>query len=345
MRTIVKLAVMLLCGAMFLGSAFGDDGFYVVGVGSPWKRNNNNIYYTVGNVGIGMDAPAFPLTVNGNASIAIYALNTVNSGPVVGVHASTLSTSAGAYGVYGGASGDATGVRGNANGAGYGVHGFNLGTGGCAIRGDGNSLGVYGTSNANLGTAIKGTASTGYGVWGETNSNSVFGVYGINNAIGGIGIEGISYATSGNGIGVVGVSASPSGYGVYCSGNFVATGTKNAIVATSQGNRKLYVQESPEVWFEDFGEGQLKGGTAHIDLDPLFLETLTINEQNPLKVFIQLNDDCNGVYVQRQTSGFAVKELRGGRVAPISPTGWWPSAKAMKPPGWRPQLIPRLTPR
>jgi hypothetical protein len=323
---LLKLAIVLLCGAMFLGSAFGDDGFYVIGVGSPWKRNGNNIYYTAGNVGIGMDAPAFPLTVRGNASVEIYGLNTANSGPVVGVSGTTQSPSASSYGVYGGASGDATGVRGNANGAGYGVHGFNnsasgygvygvnLATGGCAIRGNGSNIGIYGTTNA----------LNGKGVLGETNTQGSFGVYGTNSYAGGIGIEGYSSAISGNGIGVVGLSVSPSGYGVYgqnsqggygvyCSGNFAVTGAKNAIVATSQGYRKLYSQESPEVWFEDYGEGQLMGGTARIDLDPLFLETVTINEQNPMKVFIQLNDDCNGVYVQRQATSFQVRELAGGK--------------------------------
>jgi hypothetical protein len=122
---------------------------------------------------------------------------------------------------------------------------------------------------------------------------------------------------------VAGVSASTSGYGVYgqapqggyagyFSGDLVATGAKNAIVPTSQGHRKLYSQESPEVWFEDVGEGQLAGGMARIDLDPLFLETVTINDQHPLKVFIQPNDDCNGVYVQRDAKGFQVMELLNG---------------------------------
>ena len=110
-------------------------------------------------------------------------------------------------------------------------------------------------------------------------------------------------------------------------------GTKTAIVPTSQGQRELYSQESPEVWFEDFGEGQLTGGLAHIELDPLFLETVTIDDKHPMKVFIQLNDDCNGVYVQRQATGFTVTELAAATAAPISPTGWWPSARAMKIPG------------
>ena len=98
----------------------------------------------------------------------------------------------------------------------------------------------------------------------------------------------------------------------YCQGNSTVTGTKSAIVPTSQGNRTLYSQESPEVWFEDVGEGQLVGGLARIELDPLFLETVTINDQHPMKVFIQLNDDCNGVYVKRLTTGFQVIELGNG---------------------------------
>lgn len=134
------------------------------------------------------------------------------------------------------------------------------------------------------------------------------------------------------GIGFCGVyGSSDQGYGVYAQGNFGYDGyaliqgdatiygslyvygsTKSAIVPTSQGDKKLYCQESPEVWFEDVGEGQLVGGKARIGLDPLFLETVTVNDQHPLKVFIQLNDDCNGVYVQRKATGFEVKELRGG---------------------------------
>jgi hypothetical protein len=111
---------------------------------------------------------------------------------------------------------------------------------------------------------------------------------------------------------------STSGFAVYCLGKFMCTGNstvlglKSAVVPTSQGHRKLYSQESPEVWFEDVGEGQLVGGLAHIDLDPLFLETVTIDDQHPMKVFIQLNDDCNGVYVQRQATGFEVIELNRG---------------------------------
>ena len=47
-------------------------------------------------------------------------------------------------------------------------------------------------------------------------------------------------------------------------------------------------------------------------MDKLFLETVTINDQFPLKVFIQLEDDCNGVYVKKNNTGFDVHELKNG---------------------------------
>jgi hypothetical protein len=54
-------------------------------------------------------------------------------------------------------------------------------------------------------------------------------------------------------------------------------------------------------------------GTAHIELDPLFLETVKIDGSNPMKVFVQLNDDCNGTYVKTSNTGFDVNELQGGK--------------------------------
>jgi hypothetical protein len=65
-----------------------------------------------------------------------------------------------------------------------------------------------------------------------------------------------------------------------------------------------------KTYLRGFSLGQKAPKT--IELDPLFLETVTVDEKNPLKVFIQLNDDCNGVYVQRQATAFEVKELKGG---------------------------------
>ena len=149
---------------------------------------------------------------------------------------------------------------------------------------------------------------------GTTSSPTGAGVHGYNasNTNNAKGVFGLHSGSSGEGYGVLGQTYSAAGWGVYSQGKMGASGTKSAVVPTSQGSRELYAQESPEVWFEDFGEGKLSGGLAHVDLDPLFLETVTINDEHPLKVFIQLNDDCNGVYVQRQATSFDVLELQNG---------------------------------
>ena len=127
------------------------------------------------------------------------------------------------------------------------------------------------------------------------------------------GVRGAVAGGSGNNYGVYGYASGGSlNYGVYYSGGLAGTGTKSCVVKTSKGPTLLYCQESPENWFEDFGEGQLINGRTRIELDPLFLETVTIDGTNPMKVFVQLEGDCNGVYVSKGTTSFDVVELKGG---------------------------------
>jgi hypothetical protein len=71
--------------------------------------------------------------------------------------------------------------------------------------------------------------------------------------------------------------------------------------------------EAPEVLFEDYGEGQLVNGEAEITIDPVFSKNIAVNDKHPLRVYIQLEGDCNGVYVTNKTgTGFTVKELHSG---------------------------------
>jgi hypothetical protein len=49
-----------------------------------------------------------------------------------------------------------------------------------------------------------------------------------------------------------------------------------------------------------------------MDLDPLFSDCITVDAAHPLKVFVQLEDDCRGVYVSKDATGFDVHELQGG---------------------------------
>jgi hypothetical protein len=145
------------------------------------------------------------------------------------------------------------------------------------------------------------------------------GVYGEADAAGNMGVEGFSY----DGIGVFGettngLSAHFAGTGGgFCNidnaGNMGCTGTKSAVVPLRDGRQvALYAVEAPENWFEDFGSGQLRTGTATIVLDPEFAQT--VNSTLTYHVFVTPNGDCHGLYVAAKTAtSFEVRELNGGQ--------------------------------
>lgn len=72
--------------------------------------------------------------------------------------------------------------------------------------------------------------------------------------------------------------------GVTINGDLCVTGSKNAIVPTSQGMTKVYCDESTENWFADRGKAEIVNGSARIELDARFLETVTIDENHPMMV-------------------------------------------------------------
>src|SRR5690606_33913380 len=75
----------------------------------------------------------------------------------------------------------------------------------------------------------------------------------------------------------------------------------------------MHCTEAPENLFEDYGIGQLVNGRAHITIDPIFSKNIIVREAHPLKVFVQLEGECNGVYVTNKSEGsFDVVELQGG---------------------------------
>ncbi|MEE8577093.1 MAG: hypothetical protein V3T31_07540, partial [candidate division Zixibacteria bacterium] len=205
--------------------------------------------------------------------------------------------------------GSATGIyvesESTSSGVAYGVRSYTTSStsSNYAVWGEANASSSFCYGGRFISTATG--SHTAYGVYGRgTNSfaGSTYGVYGSSSGSG-----------TGTHYGVFGYEASGgSGAAVYASGDLIASGSKSAVVKTSEGPTLLYAMESPENWFEDFGSGQLVNGRAHIELDELFLETVTISEKHPLKVFIQLNDDCNGTYVKTTSSGFDVFELQNG---------------------------------
>jgi hypothetical protein len=170
---------------------------------------------------------------------------------------------------------------------------------------------VFGTS----------TNSSGNGVRGEANGGAqAYGVFGVSyNGIGVAGWSPTGTAVSGS---------SSSGYAIYCGGSFYQLGgaftaypysttwvtNKPATVKLNNSSKvKLFAEEAAEVYFNDYGEGRLIQGRTHIELDPIFLQTVTIDARHPMKVFVQLEDECNGVYVANKShTGFDVVELHRG---------------------------------
>jgi len=77
--------------------------------------------------------------------------------------------------------------------------------------------------------------------------------------------------------------------------------------------RIMFAPEAPEIVFQDYGVGQLVNGQVYIALDPVLKNSLHIDSEHPLKVFVTLEGDCNGVYVtNKSANGFTVKELQNG---------------------------------
>jgi len=195
------------------------------------------------------------------------------------------------------------------DGSGNGVYGFSNA---------GNQAGVYGINDNLLGQGVEGYSTSGTGVYGHSETGC--GVY----AICGSGHSVYGRSSGENSAGVLGYNNTAGGYGIYGwsnngvalygHGDLVCTGSKSAKVKLDNGTAvRLYAEESAESWFSDYGQGRLSDGQAHIELDPLFLQTVTIDAGHPMKVFVQVEGDCNGVYVTNKTStGFDVAELQGG---------------------------------
>jgi hypothetical protein len=179
------------------------------------------------------------------------------------------------------------------------VHGIS--DSGDGVRGQSKAgVGVRGLSEssdaimgkAKQGTGVIGQSDTGTGVAGKTGSNILPAVSGQGGAGGagvlgfvdtGTGVEGRAndtgvgvVARAHAGFGLIAVNESEGGTAGLFYGNVTIKGSlkasvKNAIVQFPDGSQRLLTcMESPEVWFEDFGEGTLTRGRAEIRIDPDF---------------------------------------------------------------------------
>jgi hypothetical protein len=216
----------------------------------------------------------------------------------------------------------------------------------------GTSDGLLVAGNSLTPTSIiantTGTTSMGenFGIVTWSNNSSGTGIVGMGNGLTGAStlVGGSGLAGSGTNFGVVGFATTAPPDPGYSAGGYFSHGTGwaavggyyqddppgptnnstafkiigNGIVSTivkGLNNEDLVMAcpEAPEVLFQDYGIGTLVNGYAKIIIDPILTKNILVDEDHPLKVFIQLEGDCNGVYVTNKSSqSFEVKELQGG---------------------------------
>jgi hypothetical protein len=196
-----------------------------------------------------------------------------------------------------------------------------------------DGYGGYFYNTATDGVGVAGL-QTGYNIGDlETHSKpggffgGATGVVGISTERDGWGVFGWSKDTTGGASsrGVYGRTESPEGWAGYFSsegngvgistpagkiGLTVGAGTKNAVVRTADGSRLLYTEESTEVWFTDYGFGKLQDGVAVISIDPIFAQTVNL-EDEPYHVFVQVYGNAEVYVTNRAPTQFEV-HLRDG---------------------------------
>ncbi|HEX8268289.1 MAG TPA: hypothetical protein VF581_00240 [Flavobacterium sp.] len=205
-----------------------------------------------------------------------------------------------------------------------GVSGYSSGTG---------TASIFGEASGPSGRAVLGrsTNATGFGVFGRNLNPIGTGIIGAGNNFGGFYLNaGSGGAFAGTTTGVYAYYTSGVGQGILVQDAFagqwnigfyngalykiIGQGAVSTIVKDLENQDVvMHCTETPENLFEDYGTGQLITGKAHIIIDPILAKNIIVNEQKPLKVFVQLEGECNGVYVTNKTAqSFDVIELQGG---------------------------------
>jgi len=289
MTMFVALALPVQSAGQVTGS--GTTNFIPKWTGST-TLGNSVIFQTGGKVGIQSTSPSATLTVSG--------LN-----GTTGVNGGSAPTALQATGGFGAKL--PLGTFGSA-GTGGSVQ-LASGNGGSAPFALGGTSGAILIAGGTGGSCIAASVGCGH-VGGNGGSITLQPGAGGSAPLPGRPGNVILAPTGGNvGIG----TTSPGAAKLYVAGNFIATGSKSAVVETaSYGRRQLYAVESPENWFEDFGGAQLIHGRATVKLDPIFAET--VSTLDGYYVFFTPKDDCKGLYVASQSaSSFEVRELRHGK--------------------------------
>jgi Collagen triple helix repeat (20 copies) len=321
-------------------TTFAGDLFAVYGSNYPGATNTvaNQTDYPISGYSAGAFAGLYGentgngqgvLGINAANGVGVFGQNGNNAGVGVfgnntagGIGVGGLSTTG--FGVNGVANGAlVTGVRGfnqNATGTGIIALGTNIAAG--SVLANGSGLSANGTANGvyaigtNTATGI-GVMGGGNNITGITNTGTGEGVVGNGTSFGTTGFAAAAFSNdrwggyfdflnSVNGFAYVGGRTGNIDYAI------LSAGTKSTMIQDQSGqNRVMFCTEAPEVLFQDFGEGQLVNGKAHVTIDPVL--AMNMDPNKPVKVFIQLEGNCQGVYVENKSiNGFDVVELNNG---------------------------------
>ena len=259
----------------------------------------------------------------------------------------------GGYGVYGNSSlygvfgqGGSAGVYGwDSAATGFAIIGNQRKSGNHAIAGIGGGISVIYTPAVSVGITASGdtiglyakakstaaSSGAGTGIVGVGNGLAFYTTLGRGSGMSGTGLTiGLAgFATSGltgtagvptaggyfeDALGAGNTNAFIAAYNGTTSYAILGSGVKSTVVKDlNNKNVIMFCPEAPEVLFQDYGAGKLINGFAHIDLDPIFSKNIFFSEKTPLRVFIQLEGNCNGVYVTNKSkTGFDVHELNAG---------------------------------
>ncbi len=323
---------------------FGFNGQTLIN-GSAYQ-NGSEVFTVIGS-GVTGAIAGLPYPINGYSSGVNSAIYGTNSGAGQGVLGVSTGTGTGVYGlnsnngigVFGQSTANA-GVRGTTSHlSSAGVHGANTNTNGTGVIALGNNITTASSYSAGAGLTANGrgvgtysagiNTTDGIGVVGLGNNMTSF-----NNFAQGTGVLGqgenfgvmayassvgtavannkwagyFDYLPSANGFAYIGGRTNGTDYGI------LSTGVKSTMIKDEDNrNRIMYCTEAPEVLFQDFGSAQLVNGKAHITIDPILARNIFVSDNKPMKVFIQLEGDCKGVFVTNKTAnGFDVVELQGG---------------------------------
>lgn len=276
-----------------------------------WDNTNNRL-------GVGTGTPGFRLDVTSTGRAINASTTSTAQTAIIGFNTAAANTGTAGHGVIGQTSQSGSeGIRGeqlNING--FGGSAINFGAAG---TGGGGGLYAQTSQSAGFGSDSRNLNANGTGAFAI--GNNVGGLYLVAGSGGAFnGFTTGVYArttTAGTAQGVY-----TDNFGVIVRVNYwngtqykiLGTGTVSTTAEGLNGDRvTLHCTEGPEILFEDYGQGTLVNGRAHVEIDPILVKNIVVNDQHPLRVYIQLEGDCNGVYVTNKTGhSFDVVELAGG---------------------------------